>query len=218
MEDQKKAILKKERYGIQDLIQIMQILRGEGGCPWDRVQTHESIRTAVIEEAYETAEAIDCGSADMMCEELGDLLLQVVFHAAIGQDEGTYDFDDICDGICRKMIVRHPHVFSDGRADNAEQVLDRWDQIKAQTKGQATLRQTLDGVCTAFPALIRAAKFAKKANKAGQYDIPDVGLLHPDAAEIGKKLFEIAAYAASCGIDAEDALQKYCAEFKNKYE
>ncbi len=211
-------LCKKEKYNIQDLLDIMVILRGENGCPWDKEQDHRSIRTCLIEEAYESAEAIDRDSDQMLCEELGDLLLQVVFHAQIAQEAGGFTFDDICDGICRKMIVRHPHVFSDGRADTSEQVLDRWDEIKAQTKGQKTLRQTLDGVCSALPALMRAGKLAKKAHKAGAYEIPHPLRDGSDPDQIGEILFQIAAQAAQNGVDAEDALQKKCVSFLEQYE
>ncbi len=108
----------KDRYGIQDLLKIMEMLRAPGGCPWDREQTHESIRKNMIEETYEVVEAIDNQDSELLKEELGDVLLQVVFHSRIEQEAGRFDFDDVCDGICKKLIVRHPHVFGDVIADN----------------------------------------------------------------------------------------------------
>lgn len=218
MKNEWRDLINKEQYGIDDLLRIMQILRGEGGCPWDAEQTHRSIATSLIEEAYECKEAIDRDSDAMLCEELGDLLLQVVFHAQMAQEEGKYTFADICTGICKKMIVRHPHVFADGDADTSEKVLDKWDQIKAQTKGQKSLREQLDGVCTALPALMRAGKLGKKAAKAGQYTpvspIPDTA----DEEAVGQALFSIAARCAVDGIDCEEALQKQCEKFAKNFD
>ena len=121
---------KKEKYGIDDLLQIMQILRGEGGCPWDREQTHESMRRDMLEEAYEVCEAIDLNDRDLLKEELGDVLLQVVHHARIEEEQGSFNFEDVCDGICRKLIVRHPHVFADVQVSSTGEVLDNWEKIK----------------------------------------------------------------------------------------
>ena len=103
----------KRRYGYEDLLSIMHILRSDGGCPWDREQDHHTIRQNMLEEAYEAAEAIDCGDAGMLCEELGDVLLQVVFHAQMEKEAGGFTMDDVADGICKKLIVRHPHIFGD---------------------------------------------------------------------------------------------------------
>ena len=114
---------KKEKYSIDDLLRIMEILRSEEGCPWDREQTHPSMRRDMIEEAYEVCEAIDLNDTDLLKEELGDVLLQVVHHARIEQEQGSFDFQDVCDGICRKLIQRHPHVFADVQVDGTEQVL-----------------------------------------------------------------------------------------------
>ena len=136
--------VRKERYSIDDLCAIMRILRGENGCPWDRVQTHESIRKNLIEETYEAVEAIDCHDPSMLKEELGDVLLQVVFHAQIEEENNSFSFADVTDEICRKLIVRHPHVFSDVRAENAEEALDNWNQIKKITKGQKNCRRNIE--------------------------------------------------------------------------
>ena len=125
---------------MEDLLKIMEMLRGEGGCPWDREQTHQSIRKNMIEEAYETAEAIDLGDAVMLREELGDVLMQVVFHARISQEEGGFSFDDVCDGICKKLILRHPHIFGSVQVSDSAEVLKNWDAIKKEEKGQK--RQT----------------------------------------------------------------------------
>lgn len=131
----------KEKYNIEDLLTIMRLLRSEDGCPWDREQTHQSIRKNLIEETYEAAEAIDREDMPLLKEELGDVLLQVVFHARMEEEKGNFSFDDVADGICKKLIVRHPHIFADVTADNAEQVLANWDSIKKKEKGQQTLQR-----------------------------------------------------------------------------
>jgi tetrapyrrole methylase family protein/MazG family protein len=160
-----------KRYGISDLLGIMSRLRVE--CPWDREQTHASIRANVIEEAYEVAEAIDRGSAAELCEESGDLLLQVVFHAQIASEAGEYNFDDVCDGICRKLIYRHPHVFSDserGASSTADDVLKNWDRLKSDG---AKAADRLDSVPKSLPALLRGEKVGKRAALAG-FDFTEV--------------------------------------------
>jgi len=161
----------KQSYGIGDLLEIMELLRSE--CPWDREQTHESIRGNVIEEAYEVAEAIDNGGGEHLREELGDLLLQVVFHSQIDKESGGgFDFDAVCDGICRKLIYRHPHVFGEVKADTTGEVLKNWDDLKSASKGEETLSERLESVPKLLPALTRAEKVGKKAANAG-FDIKD---------------------------------------------
>ncbi|MDE6775145.1 MAG: MazG family protein, partial [Ruminococcus sp.] len=148
----------KENYSISDLLKIVKILRGEGGCPWDRVQTHESIRNDFLEDTCEVLEAIDNGDSDLLREELGDVLLQVVFHTRIEEEQDSFCFNDVCDEICKKLIVRHPHVFGEVKADSTEKVLENWDAIKMQTKGQETYTDTLTSVAKTLPALMRAQK------------------------------------------------------------
>ena len=162
----------KENYGLDDLRAIMAILRGENGCPWDKVQTHASIRRDLLEEAYETATAIDSGDVDNLQEELGDLLLQVVFHARIEEEQGRFDFDDVCDGICKKLIHRHPHVFGKLDLSTPEEVLATWDEVKRQEKEQRSTGSAMESVARAMPALWRAEKIQKKARKDG-FDWPD---------------------------------------------
>ncbi len=157
----------KDNYNFDDLVNILQILRMPGGCPWDAEQTHESIRRNFIEETYEVIEAIDKKDSELLCEELGDSLLQVVFHAQIEQDMGGFSIDDVCDGICKKLIIRHPHVFGDVIAETTDKVLDNWDAIKMQTKAQQTQAEVLDSVSHSLPALIRAHKVQHKASKCG---------------------------------------------------
>jgi tetrapyrrole methylase family protein/MazG family protein len=160
--------------GIGDLLDIMERLRAE--CPWDKEQTHESIRVNVIEEAYEVAEAIDLADSEQLCEELGDLLLQVVFHARIAQESGEYDFDKVCNCICRKLIYRHPHVFKKegevGVIDTGT-VLRNWDDLKADSKNEETASDRIDGISGTLPALMRGEKVGKKAAAAG-FDFSDV--------------------------------------------
>lgn len=157
----------KNRYTIDDLLDIMKILRSENGCPWDKVQTHESIRTDLIEEAYEVCEGIDADSPEMLREELGDLLMQVVFHSQIETERGNFDFDDVCNDICQKLIYRHPHVFGNVRADTTEEVLKNWDALKKKSKNQETSAETLESVPKTFPALLRGEKICKRAARAG---------------------------------------------------
>ena len=151
----------KEKYSVSDLISIMALLRGEGGCPWDREQDHLTIRKNLIEEAYEVVEAIDAGDPEMLCEELGDLLLQVVFHSRISEEEGDFSIEEVADGICRKLIHRHPHIFSDVVVKDSGEVLENWDAIKKQEKGQKTASDTLHSVPKVLPALMRSQKVQK---------------------------------------------------------
>lgn len=152
---------------IYDLINIVDILRGDYGCPWDREQTHESLRNAIIEEAYEVADAIDKVDDDALIEELGDVLLHVIFHAAIGKEEGYFEFGDIIDGICEKMIFRHPHIFKDENIETSEEVEQNWEEIKKEEKGFNTVTEELEAVANALPALVRAHKVQKKAKSVG---------------------------------------------------
>ena len=161
----------KSRYGIDDLLKIMKILRSENGCPWDKVQTHESIRTDLIEECYEVCEGIDSNSPKILKEELGDLLMQVVFHAEIEAEQNNFDFNDVCNDICQKLIFRHPHVFGEGdkkiKADTEDEVLKNWDALKKASKQQNTYTETLESVPKTFPALLRGEKVCKRAARAG---------------------------------------------------
>jgi len=157
----------KDKYGIDDLLQIMKLLRSPEGCPWDREQTHKSIRTNFLEETYEVLEAIDDENSALLKEELGDVLLQVVFHSQMSEEENSFDFSDVVTDICKKLIVRHPHIFSDVKAETTGQVLTNWENIKQQTKGIEKQSQSMDTVPRVLPALMRAEKVQKKASKAG---------------------------------------------------
>ncbi len=164
--------IQKNRYGINDLIRIVSILRAPGGCPWDGEQTHASLRRELMEESCEVIEAINEEDPDHLKEELGDVLLQVVFHADIEREAGRFDLDDVADGICKKLIYRHPHVFGDVQVSGSDEVLVNWDALKRVEKGQETYTDTLNSVAKSLPALWRAEKVQKKAKKAG-FDWPD---------------------------------------------
>lgn len=163
----------KDFYGVRDLEEIVRLLRAPGGCPWDAEQTHRSIRRNFLEEAYEAVEAIDEGSAAHLQEELGDVLLQVALHAEMEREAGGFDLDGVADGICKKLIFRHPHVFGDVTVSGSGEVLSNWEVLKRQEKGQATHTDALAAVARALPALWRAEKVQKKAKKAG-FDWPEV--------------------------------------------
>lgn len=226
----------KPAYDILDLLQIMSLLRGENGCAWDREQDHHSIRNNFIEETYEAIEAIDREDATLLREELGDVLLQVVFHAQMESEKGVFDFRDVCDGICRKLIHRHPHVFGQAEVTDARQVLENWEEIKRQEKAQDTATSTLEGVSPALPALIRSSKVQHRAAKVG-FDYPQVedALAHLkseiaelEAAmtscndeeiseELGDLLFSVVNVARKLGRNAEEALYRSTDKFIRRF-
>lgn len=191
----------KDSYTVSDLVEIVRVLRGPGGCPWDAEQTHQSVRREFLEEAYEAVEAIDEGSPEHLREELGDVLLQVVFHAQMEREAGRFDLDGVADGICKKLIFRHPHVFGEVAVSGSEEVLANWDVLKRQEKGQATNTDALEAVARSLPALWRAEKVQKKAKKAG-FDWPDLsGALD----KLSEELDELRAAAAE-GTNVEEEL------------
>ncbi len=226
---------KKEHYHIQDLLEIVKVLRSENGCPWDKEQTHESIRQNFIEEVYEVCEAIDQSNDELMKEELGDVLFQVVFHAQMCEEEKKFAFDDVVDGICKKMIVRHPHIFSDVVANTSEDVLRNWDAIKQKQKGQSAA-DTLVSVPSTLPALMRSQKIGQRAARA-KFDYTDsleaLGDLEKEIAELkaaiqngdssnieeelGDVLFSAVNVSRLCGTDAEYALTRSCEKFIRRF-
>jgi tetrapyrrole methylase family protein/MazG family protein len=155
----------KENYTFNDLVEIVKILRSPGGCPWDMEQNHKSIREDFLEETYEVLEAIDTENKVLLEEELGDVLLQVVFHAQISKEDNDFDINNVTDGICKKLIIRHPHVFSDVTVNSTEEVLSNWDDIKRQTKSQSTQSVAMAAIPKTFPALMKAQKFRKKQRR-----------------------------------------------------
>lgn len=167
---------------IYDFIEVVDVLRSEKGCPWDREQTHESIKNQLIEECYEVVDAINNDDIDGIIEELGDVLLHVIFHASIGKEDGYFDFSDIIKGIYEKMINRHPHVFGNISANDSETVLENWDNIKKKEKRYKSLSEDMESVAKALPALIRASKVQKKAAK--------IGFDWKDAKEASEKVVE----------------------------
>lgn len=228
------SFFSKDSYDVSDLREIVRILRAPGGCPWDREQTHESIRRNFIEEAYEAAEAIDEQNPDHLREELGDVLLQVVLHAQMEEEEGRFDLNDVADGICKKLIYRHPHIFGDVTASNSEEVLRNWDALKRIEKGQASYADTMDAVAGSLPALMRAEKVQKAAGKVG-FDWPDVSgaldKLHEElseltravneetniAEELGDLLFSAVNAARLLTLDAEELLHAATYKFSARF-
>ncbi|MGN0667406.1 MAG: nucleoside triphosphate pyrophosphohydrolase [Huintestinicola sp.] len=227
----------KEKYNISDLLKIMEILRSENGCPWDREQDHKSIRKDFLEEVYEVCEAIDAEDSELLREELGDVLLQVVFHARIEEEQGRFCFDDSVSDVCKKLIVRHPHVFGEVSVKDSDEVLKNWNDIKQQTKGQETYTDTLKSVCSALPALMRAQKTAQRAKRAGM-DFPDaesalqsleseISEVREAAAsdnkdalaeELGDMLFAAQNTVRLFGFDGEELLTRATEKFTNRFE
>ena len=226
----------KSRYDVYDLERLIALLRAPGGCPWDAEQTHESLRRNMLEEAYEAAEAIDEGDPDHLKEELGDVLTQVIFHADIEREKGQFRLDDVADGVCRKLIFRHPHVFGDRKAGSADDVLELWDDVKRQEKHQDTVTDALHSVARSLPALWRAEKLQKKAGKAvagSRLDIWDAMDLmaerlydlsavlsegNGEAEEkLGELLFAAVLAARLTGTDPETALTKASDRFTERF-
>ena len=223
-----------EKYDAEDLLNIMELLRAPDGCPWDRVQTHQSIRANMLEEAYEAADAIDRMDMDNLKEELGDVLLQVVFHACMAREAGAFTFDDVVDGVCKKLVFRHPHVFGTVDARDPEKALSAWDAQKREEKGQKTAADALDGVARALPALTRASKLQSKAAKAG-FDWRDISPALDKLSEeleefrsavregsnveeeLGDLLFAAVKAGRFAGVDGETALQKACEKFIRRF-
>ena len=221
-------MINEDKYSFDELVEIIRILRSPGGCPWDREQTHKSIRNEFVEETYEAVDAIDRDSAIDLCEELGDVLLQILLHSQIASESGAFDMSDVIDGIARKMILRHPHVFSDVKADTTEQVLTNWDNIKRGEKHQTSFTDTLRSVPMAYPALMRAAKVQKRAAKAGmQKDADELlkkanqqfdSFMAGDNEVIGELLFNLIDISRNKKIDCEECLNKTTDKFIDEFE
>lgn len=161
------VVNKEGKLSYEEFIEIIRVLRAPGGCPWDREQTHKSIRNDFLEEAYEAIDAIDNADDTALCEELGDVLLQIALHSQIASEENSFDISDVIDTVARKMVLRHPHVFGDVKVADSEEVLSNWDKIKNTEKNMLSATDTLRSVPAAFPALMRAQKVQKRAAKAG---------------------------------------------------
>lgn len=224
---------KKTRYNYDDLLEIMKLLRSENGCPWDREQNHESIRNNFIEETYEAVEAIDNGDLGLLREELGDVLLQVVFHARIEEEAGNFDIEDVVDGICKKLVVRHPHIFGDVNVSGSDEVLVNWDKIKLETKGIKSQTQSMVEVAKSLPSLVRAQKIQQKAAKVGfdwksidgaldKIDEEAMELRHAVGTEkateeLGDLLFAAVNAARFIGADAEESLYRANEKFVSRF-
>ena len=229
-----KEILQKNAYDTADLATIVEILRAPGGCPWDREQTHESIRNDLIEETYEVIEAIDKKDPALLREELGDVLLQVAMHAEMEREEGRCTLNDVANDVCVKMIHRHPHVFGDVKADTSAEVLSNWEVIKSEEKKRESVTDKLNAIPRQLPSLMRAVKVGKKAS---MMDFPDAESVADKVAEelaevraamvagdeaqiaeeLGDLLLSVASLARKLHVDAERALgaatDKFIARF-----
>jgi tetrapyrrole methylase family protein/MazG family protein len=226
----------KDNYDINDFLRLITVLRSPGGCPWDRKQTHESIKKNFIEETYEVVEAINKADAQSLREELGDVLLQVAMHSEMESEKGSFDFNDVVNDICKKLVVRHPHVFGDVAAQSSDEALQSWDQVKLKTKGMKKQSEAIIKVPREFPALMRAQKVQEKAAKAG-FDWDNVNgaveKLHEEideletalAAGVGKDieeefgdvLFSCVNVSRFIGADSEEALTASTDKFIKRY-
>jgi len=231
MKDWDGIVLKDHDFSFGQLVEIMKVLRGEKGCPWDKEQTHESIKRYLVEESYEVLDAIDEKNMHKLCEELGDLLLQITFHARMAEEKGYFNINDVIKGIIEKMIRRHPHVFGSKSVDTADKVLVQWEEIKDVEHVEP--RPVLD-VPKNFPALYRAEKLQQKAARVG-FDWPDIlgawdkveeeiGELRDAEAkgvgikeELGDVLFAVVNVARFLDIDAEEALQDTNKKFVRRF-
>ena len=221
----------------EKLVEIIARLRGEDGCPWDREQTHESLKGNLLEETYEVIDAIDAGDADEFCAELGDLMMQIVLHAQLADERGQFSIKDSMENIAEKLVRRHPHVFGKAEVASAEEVLHQWEEIKAGEKDSEERASVLDGIPKALPALARAMEISKRAAKTG-FEWPDLdavvekldeeagelkrelsaGDREAIAEEIGDLLFTIVNVARWAKVDPEDALRGMTKRFAARFQ
>jgi tetrapyrrole methylase family protein/MazG family protein len=215
-----------------DLVKVMARLRGPGGCPWDAEQTHQTLARHLLEETHELLEAIDADDADAIRDELGDVLLQVVFHAQMAADDGAWDVDDVAEGLVKKLVYRHPHVFGEVDVTGADEVLVNWEKLKAAEKGERT--EVADDIPASLPSLARAAKVQRRAAGWGfewrsvdgaiealREEVDELASADDPAhveEEIGDVLFAAVAVARKHGIDAESALRRTVRTFSGRYE
>lgn len=230
----------KRRYGWADFLEIMRLLRAPGGCPWDAEQTHGSIRRNFLEETYEALDAIDRDDPVDMCEELGDVLMQVAFHAQIETEQNRFTMDDVIDGVVQKLVYRHPHVFGTVEVEDSQEVLVNWEALKREEKSQSTTADAIEAVPHTLPALWRAEKISSKTAKAGfdwssalsalgklEEEVQELrAALEAGAAadephgvreELGDLLFITAKVAQMSGVDPEDALHRACDKFDGRF-
>ena len=229
-------ITEKSSYDIQDLVEIMKILRSENGCSWDKEQTHKSLNKGLLEETYEAIDAIEQDDVNGIKEELGDLLMLIVLNSTIANENGNFSFDDICDGVCKKMILRHPHVFKNLKVSGTDEILQNWDRIKKEEKKQTSYTDTLLAVPKALPALLKAEKVQRRAKKAG-FDWDEVngalnkvleeanevaaeienGNTENASMELGDLLFAIVNLSRFINTDPEKALNNATTKFINRF-
>ncbi len=227
----------QKQRGFEELVAVMARLRGEGGCPWDREQTHASLKPYLVEEVYEALEAIDQGDDAELRRELGDVLLQVVFHAQIASEEGRFSIEEVCRAIVDKLIRRHPHVFGETQVENADQVLSNWERIKqAERQEEDKPDSALEGVPRQLPALLRAQRIQHKAARVGfdwkQLDGPldkveeewgelrqacQRGTPQELEEEFGDLLFALVNTSRFLKIDAEEALRRAVDKFERRF-
>lgn len=226
----------KDHYTMEDLIRLITVLRSPGGCPWDRKQTHESIKKNFIEETYEAIEAINKKDPQGLREELGDVLLQIMLHCEMEREKGSFDFNDVVNELCQKLVERHPHVFSGSSAANSAEALDRWDEVKRKTKGIKKQSESMLKVPREFPALMRAQKVQQKAAKAGfdwsnaegafqklQEEINELknalseGVKDHIDEEFGDVLFSCVNVSRFIGADSEESLTAATDKFISRY-
>lgn len=226
----------KDHYTMEDLIRLITVLRSPGGCPWDRKQTHESIKKNFIEETYEAIEAINKKDTQGLREELGDVLLQIMLHCEMEREKGSFDFNDVVNELCQKLVERHPHVFGGRSAANSAEALDRWDEVKQKTKGIKKQSESMLKVPREFPALMRAQKVQQKAAKAGfdwsnaegafqklQEEINELknalseGVKDHIDEEFGDVLFSCVNVSRFIGADSEESLTAATDKFISRY-
>lgn len=226
-----KELREKKDFCFDDLCKLVSVLRSEDGCPWDREQTNKSIRNSFIDETYEFIEGLDNDDDKLMCEELGDVLFQIIFHADIKSDDKQFDINDVINGICKKMILRHPHVFADSIVENSSEVLVNWDIIKNDEKERKTPYEQLKSVSIALPSLMRAQKLRSKAEKNNLVEnesfddcidsvysvLNEIGSTK-NPQKIGELLFKVSALSRVMGIEAEEALYLENKAFVDKYK
>ena len=227
----------KTKYSVNDLLEIIALLRSENGCPWDREQTHTSIKKNFIEECYEVVEAINLKDKDLLREELGDVLMQILLHCQMESEENTFDFNDVCNELAKKLIVRHPHVFGEENCENADRVLETWERVKNETKNRKTVTSSMTSIPKELPALMRAQKVQKKAAKIG-FDWEDISgaieKIHSECdefesaldnndkenaeEELGDLLFSCVNASRFIKTDSEEALNKATNKFISRFE
>ena len=226
----------KDRYDIGDLLEIIKVLRAPGGCPWDAEQTHTSIKKNFIEETYEVVEAINKNNSDMLREELGDVLLQIVMHTEMEREQGGFCFEDVVDEVVKKLVARHPHVFGDVVAENSSQALESWNEAKSRLKGEKNKTQSMQSVPRELPALMRAQKVQHKASKAGfdwqsadgafdklyeEINELKIAMNQGDSSliedEFGDVLFSCVNIARFINVDSEETLTKSTDKFISRF-